>query len=338
MVAFPWNVLQAKSGEMTTQRPAILVTRRLPAPVEDRLRRDFAPILADAADRPPGRDAILVKATAADALLVTPTERIDAALIAALPARVRAVATFSVGHDHIDLAAARERGLIVANTPGVTTEATAELTMLLILAAARRAGEGERLLRAGRWTGWAPTQLLGTGLRGRRLGVFGMGAIGRETARLARGFGMDIHYRNRTRLAPGLEAGAIFHDSPESLLAVADVLALCCPATPETIGFLNAERIARLPDGAIVVNTSRGVVVDDEALIAALRSGKLAAAGLDVYAGEPDLHPSYRELDNAVLLPHLGTATQETRVAMGMRALDNLDAVFAGREPPNRLV
>lgn len=318
-------------------KPVILVTRRLPDAVEDRLKRDYDARL-NTDDEPYAPAALVAAADGADAVLVAPGDRIDAGVIVALPASVRAVATFSVGYDHIDVAAAKARGLTVTNTPGVLTEATADIALLLMLGAARRAGEGERLMRQGAWTGWTPTQLLGKHLDGRRLGIVGMGRIGQALAHRARALGMEIHYHNRRRLDPAEEAGATFHADADSLLAVADVLSLHCPASAETHHFLNAARISLLPAGAIIINTARGAVVDDEALIAALRSGRVWAAGLDVYEGEPAVHPAYRALPNTFLLPHLGSATEETRNAMGFRALDNLDAVFAGREPPHRVV
>lgn len=226
----------------------------------------------------------------------------------------------------------------MTNTPGVLTDATAEVAMLLMLGAARRASEGERMIRSGTWSGWAPTQLLGLQLSGRRLGIFGMGRIGQAVARRARAFGMTIHYAGRRRLPPEEEQGALYHADVDDFLAHCDVLSLHCPATPETYHWLNAARIARLPDGAVVVNTARGSVIDDAALIDALRSGKVEAAGLDVFENEPALDPRYRDLSNTFLLPHLGSATVETRNAMGFKALDNLDAFFAGREPPDRVV
>ena len=207
--------------------------------------------------------------------------------------------------------------------------------MLLILAAARRAGEGERLVRSGKWQGWAPTQLIGTQVSGKRLGIFGMGRIGRELARLARAFHMQVHYRDQGRLPPSLEQGAIFHDTDESFLPACEVLSLNAPGGDSTRHWLNAQRIALLPRGAVVVNAARGTLVDDAALIAALQSGQLGYAGLDVYDGEPNLNPAYLGVENVVLLPHLGSATVETRNAMGFLALDGIDAVLAGRTPPN---
>ena len=250
---------------------------------------------------------------------------------------MRVVATFSVGYEHIDVAAARARGIVVTNTPDVLTEATADIAMLCLLGAARRASEGDRMVREGRWVGWDAMLLLGTHLGGKRLGIVGMGRIGQALARRARGFGIAVHYHNRSRLAPEVEAGATYHARLEHLLAVSQFLSINAPSTPDTVRLLDAERIARLPDGAVVVNTARGNMVDDDALIAALGSGKIAAAGLDVFDGEPGLDARYRALDNTFLLPHLGSATRETRDAMGFRCLDNLDACFAGRACPDAL-
>lgn len=318
-------------------KPLVYVTRNVPEAVAKRLHRDYAPRV-NSSDSPLSAEDIVAGAQGAEALIVTPPDRIDADLIARLPDSIRAIACFSVGTNHVDLEAARRRGLIVTNTPGVLTEATADIALLLILGAARRAWEGQRMLRDRAWTGWTPTQLMGVELGGKRLGILGMGRIGQAVARRARGFGLEIHYHNRRRLSPDEEAHATYHETPEDLLRVSDILSLHFPATPETKGFLNAERIELLPEGAIVVNTARGDVVDDTALIAALRRGRLLAAGLDVFAGEPNIDPGYYELDTAYLLPHLGSATVETRNAMGFLCLDNLDAVFAGREPPNRVI
>jgi lactate dehydrogenase-like 2-hydroxyacid dehydrogenase len=210
--------------------------------------------------------------------------------------------------------------------------------MLLILAAARRAGEGERLVRSGQWQGWAPTQLIGTQVSGKRLGIFGMGRIGREVARMARAFEMEVHYRDQACLPDNLELGAIFHDSDESFLPQCQVLSLNAPGGASTHHWLNGARIALLPRGAVVVNAARGTLVDDRALIAALHSGQVGYAGLDVYDGEPVVNPAYLGLQNVVLLPHLGSATVETRDAMGFLALDGIDAVLAGRTPPNAVI
>ena len=315
----------------------VLVTRKLPQAVEDRLRRDYEPRF-NRDDRLYTTDELIALAQGADAILPCHTEKLPAHVIARLPESVKAIINFSVGVDHVDLAAAKARNIIVTNTPDVLADATAEIAMLLMLGAARRASEGERLIRAGKWTSWSPAFMVGRQVTGKRLGIIGMGRVGQVTAQRARGFDMTILYSNRSRLAPKLEKGASYFESVEDLLPHCDFLALHCPATPETHHLLNADRIALLPDGAIVVNTARGSVIDDDALVSALRSGKLAAAGLDVFNNEPDhIHPGYRELDNTFLLPHIGSATFETRDAMGYRALDNLDAIAAGREPHDRV-
>ena len=317
-------------------KPVVLVTRKLPEAVEDRLRRDYQPRL-NPDDRLYSRDALIDAAAGADAIIPCHTERFSAEVIARLPASVRIIANFSVGYDHVDVEAAKGRGLVVTNTPEVLSDATAELTILLMLGAARRASEGERLVRTRTWRDWSPSFMVGTQVSGKRLGIVGLGRVGRVTARRARGFDMEIHYHDLQRLASDLEAGAIYHPTPEDLMPHCDFLAFHCVATPQTRKMLNSNRIALLPPGAIVVNASRGAVIDDEALIAALKSGKVAAAGLDVYNNEPDIHPEYRELPNTFLLPHIGSANKETRDAMGFRALDNLDAFFAGREPKDRV-
>ncbi len=315
-------------------KPVIFVTRKLPRRVEARLGDSYEARL-NAEDRLYGREEFLAAAAGADGLLATITDVLDAGLIAALPESVRIIATYSVGHEHIDVAAAGARGIVVTNTPGVLTEATADIALLLLLGAARRAAEGARMVLDGRWGPWAPTGMLGKDLGGHRLGILGMGRIGRAVARRARGFGMEIHYHNRHKLPPDLEHGATYHESAEALLAVAEFLSLNAASTPETRHFLNRERIALLPDGAVVVNTARGDLIEESSLIEALRSGKLAAAGLDVFQNEPDINPDFRTLDNAFLLPHLGSATVGAREAMGFAALDNLDAFFADAAPPN---
>ena len=217
------------------------------------------------------------------------------------------------------------------------SDATAEIAVLLMLGAARRAAEGDRLIRARQWRLWSPAFMVGTQITGKTLGIIGMGRVGQVTAQRARGFRMRIHYHNRRRVPAEIEQGAVYHERLETLLAACDVLSLHCPATPATRDLLDAERIRLLRPGVIVVNSARGALIDDEALQEALRSGQVAAAGLDVFNDEPDIHPGYRELDNTFLLPHIGSATRETRDAMGFRALDNLDAIFAGREPGDRV-
>jgi lactate dehydrogenase-like 2-hydroxyacid dehydrogenase len=318
-------------------KPILVVTRRLPPAVEARAVRDYDARL-NAEDTPRSGADILGLAEGAAAILCCPAERLDAATIMALPGTVRVIATFSVGYDHIAIEAAASRGIVVCNTPGVLSVATAETVILLILAAARRAGEGERLVRSGQWQGWAPTQLVGTQVSGKRLGIFGMGRIGREVACMARAFDMEVHYRDQARLPADLEQGAIFHDTDESFLAQCQMLSLNAPGGESTRHWLNAERIARLPRGAVVVNAARGTLVDDMALIAALQNGHVAYAGLDVYDGEPKVNPGYLGLQNVVLLPHLGSATVETREAMGFLVLDGIDAVLAGRAPPNTVI
>lgn len=319
-------------------RPTLLLTRRLPDAVEARAIRDYEVRRPEGPDRTLDPAALLAAAEGCDGILCAAGDGLDADTLARLPGSVRIVATFSVGTDHIALDAARARGIAVTNTPDVLSVATAEIAMLLILMCARRAGEAERLLRAREWTGWAPTQLMGVTLEGKRLGILGMGRIGRELARMARGMGMRIHYRNRTRLAPDEEEGATFHGEDDAFLAACDVLSMHIPGGAATSGWLNAARIATLPRGAIVVNTGRGTTVDDAALCEALHSGHLRAVGLDVFAGEPAIFEGYHSAPNVTLLPHLGSATIETRDAMGFRCLDNLDAVLLrGAEPPHRV-
>jgi lactate dehydrogenase-like 2-hydroxyacid dehydrogenase len=319
-----------------TVKPVVLVTRKLPDAVEDRLRREFAPLL-NPDDRRYGPDELIERSAGAAAILTCSTEAWPALQIERLPAGVRAIATFSVGADHIDVAAARARGITVTNTPDVLTEATADIAMLCLLGAARRAFEGEALVRTGRWSGWTPTQLLGLDLNGAVLGIIGMGRIGQAVARRARGFSLQIHYHNRQRLAPQLEQGAVFHDRLSSLLPQCRFLSLHCPGSAETRHMIDRQALGLLPPGAVLINTARGTLLDDEAVLDALRDGRLFAAGLDVYADEPDLHPGYRDQRNCFLLPHLGSATVETRNAMGFRCLDNLAAIFAEQPAPDAL-
>jgi lactate dehydrogenase-like 2-hydroxyacid dehydrogenase len=315
-------------------KPVLLVTRQLPEAVAARAGERFEARL-NQPDVQWAPDEIVALAQGCDAVLCFSTDRLNAATIGALPASVRAIATCSVGYDHVDVAAARARGIPVANTPEVLSVATAEIAMLLVLMAARRAGEGERLVRSGQWKGWAPMLLLGSQISGKRLGIFGMGRIGRELAKMARGFGMEIHYRNRSRLSPELEMGAVYHGDDASFLAACDALALTAPGGAGTAKWLNAERLAMLPRGAIVANAARGSLVDDLALIEALRSGQVGFAGLDVYDGEPALNPGYLGLENVVLLPHMGSSTVETRAAMGDLCLEAISTVLAGGEPWN---
>jgi lactate dehydrogenase-like 2-hydroxyacid dehydrogenase len=309
----------------------------LPAAVEQKLAANFATIL-NPDDKLYSTDELLELAAKADAILPCHTEKFNAATIARLPARVKAIANFSVGVDHVDLEAAKQKQIIVTNTPDVLSDATAEIAILLMLGAARRAGEGERLVRAQQWQDWSPAFMVGRQITGKRLGILGLGRVGQVVARRARGFEMTIHYHNRKPLDPDQAGDAVYHASVEALLADIDVLSIHCPASPATLSLLNRERLALMHRDAILVNTSRGGVIDDDALVAALQAGDIAAAGLDVYNGEPDsIHPGYRQLDNVFLLPHIGSATVETRDAMGYRAIDNLIAIFNGEEPGDRV-
>jgi lactate dehydrogenase-like 2-hydroxyacid dehydrogenase len=322
-------------------RPVLLLTRKLPSAIEARAARDYDARL-NSADEPWYRDGTEIARRAKEAgaagILCAAGDPMNAATIGALPASVKVIATFSVGFDHIDLAAAKARGIVVTNTPEVLSFATAECAFTLKLMAARRAGEGERMVRARKWEGWAPTQLMGVTLEGKTLGIAGFGRIGRELAAMARGFRMQIHYRDIRRAPPEQEQGATFHDSDESFLAAIDILSMHMPGGEATRKWLNAERLGRMKRGAIVINTGRGGSVDDAALVAALKSGHIRAAGLDVYDGEPRIFEGYFGLENVALLPHLGSATEETRDAMGHRALENLDAVLLrGTEAPHRV-
>ena len=321
-------------------KPVILVTRKLPDGIEARLASLFDARL-NTADTPWFRDGaeIAKRATEAGAtgVLCAAGDPMNAQTIAALPDSVKIVTTFSVGVDHIALDAAKARGIAVTHTPEVLSFATAECAFTLMLMAARRAGEGERMVRAGQWEGWAPTQLMGVTLQGKTLGVLGFGRIGRELADMARGMQMKIHYHDVQRLPEALEKGATFHADEDSFLGAIDVISMHVPGGEGTREWLNAARLAKMKKGAIVINTGRGPSVDDEALVAALSSGHIRAAGLDVYTAEPKVHPGYMTLQNVALLPHLGSATIETRDAMGARCIENLEALLIkGQEPPYR--
>lgn len=319
------------------KKPVILVTRKLPDAVEHKLAEHFEVIL-NPNDKLYSREELLQLAAQADAILPCHTEKFPAETIALLPSRVKAIANFSVGVDHVDLDAAKRKQVIVTNTPDVLSDATAEIAMLLMLGAARRASEGERIMRTHQWKDWSPAFMVGHQITGKRLGILGMGRVGQVLAQRARGFNMTIHYHNRHPIDTELAAGAVYHDSVESLLAAIDVLSIHCPASEQTKGLLNSQRLAMMHKNTIIVNTSRGGVIDDDALVDALKSGSIAAAGLDVYNGEPDhIHPEYCQLDNVFLLPHIGSATHETRNAMGYRAIDNLIAIFNGTEPRDRV-
>lgn len=322
---------------MTTRKPRVLATRHFPPDVEARLAAGFDAVL-NPEDRLYDGPGLVAASAGCDGIMCAAGDALNAATIAALPASVRIIATFSVGYEHVDVAAAAKRGIAVSNTPDVLTDATADITMLCLLGAARRAHEGTTMLRTHNWVGWTPTQLTGVHVTGKRLGILGMGRIGQAVAERARAFRMQIHYSNRSRLAPDLEKGAIFHADPNDMLPSCDFLSINAPMTPATSKWVNAERIARLPRGAVVVNTARGGVVDDDALISALKGGHLASAGLDVFEGEPRIHQGYYDLANAFLLPHMGSATVETRNAMGFKALDNLEAFLLRKQaPPDRV-
>ena len=321
---------------MSEQPPKVLATRRFPPELEARLRNEYRATLNET-DRIHTPEELVAAAREHDAVMCCPSERFSREVLEQVAGSIGIVATYSVGFEHIDVPAARDVGVVVTNTPDVLTDATADTAMLCILAAARRGAECDRFVRSGGWDRWHTMLMLGIHVTGKRLGILGMGRIGQALARRARGFDLAVHYHNRRQLPPEQEHGATFHADPADLLAVSDFLSINCPSTPETVKFLNAERIEMLPAGAIVVNTARGNIVDDEALIAALRSGRLAAAGLDVFDNEPNLHPGYLDLENVFMLPHAGSATHETRMAMGKTCLDNLAAFFAGRPCPQAL-
>lgn len=320
-------------------KPVLLVTRKLPDAVEARIQRDYEAIL-NPDDRLYSADELVEMSAKVDAIMPCHSEHFTAEVFARLDPRVKLIANFSVGYDHVDTAAAKEKGIVVTNTPDVLSDATAEIAMLCMLGAARRAAEGVGLVREAGWQDWSPAFMVGRQVTGKRFGVIGMGRVGQVAAKRARGFDMEIHYTKRSRLDAAVEKrlDATYHETIEDLLPHCDVLSLHCPATPETKGLLNADRIALLPEGAIVVNTARGAIIDDTALIAALKGGQVGAAGLDVYNGEPkDIAEEYRSLPNVFGLPHVGSATEETRIAMGYRALDNLDAFFRGDAPGDRV-
>jgi lactate dehydrogenase-like 2-hydroxyacid dehydrogenase len=320
-------------------RHKILLTRVWPERVVAHLSARYD-VAMDAHDRPLDREALIAAMRTFDALCPTVSDRIDAGILETPDATVRIVANYGVGYEHIDTAAAQRAGLVVSNTPDVLTAATAELALLLMLMTSRRAGEGERELRADTWTGWRPTHLMGASLSGKVLGLVGFGRIAQATARLARNaLGMRVAYHSRRNVAaPSDLAGAEYHAALDTLLAAADVVSLHCPGGAGTRHLMNASRIALLKPSAFLINTARGSIVDEEALAAALQEKRIAGAGLDVYEREPQIHPALRACENAVLLPHLGSATEETRVAMGLRAAANLDAFFDGKPVPDRVV
>ena len=313
-------------------KPRLVAALDLPRAVFESLPERFDSV---GGDRTMSIDELIaqVEQHRADALLITYSQKMTAEVIARLPAHLKILATITVGYDHIDVAAAKARGLVVTNSPDVLTDCTADMAMLLMLGACRRAAEGEQLMRKGWRQRFGLGDFLGLKVSGKRLGIFGMGRIGQAMAQRARGFNMQILYSNRTRLKPELEAGARYFADFRDMLPHCDILAIHAPATPQTEKIINAETLALLPKGAVLVNTARGSLVDEDALLAALKSGHLFAAGLDVYRSEPDFDLRFAELPNVFLMPHIGSATVETRNAMGFRALDNIAAVCSGAGP-----
>lgn len=324
---------------MPTRRLTVAVTRRLPAGVEARLAELFDARLRED-DRPMTRAELSEAMTGSDVLVPTVTDDIDAPLLAAAGDRLKLIASYGAGVDHIDVATARQRGILVSNTPGVVTEDTADMAMALILAVTRRIPEGLTVMQRGTWEGWAPTALLGGRVGGRRLGILGMGRIGQAVARRAKAFGMQIHYHNRRRLRPEAETAleATWWESLDQMLARIDILSVNAPHTPATFHLINARRLALMKPNAVLVNTSRGEVVDENALTRALRSGAIAGAGLDVFERGPDVNPRLRELPNVVLLPHMGSATHEGRIEMGEKVLLNIKTFEDGHRPPDLVV
>ena len=318
-------------------KPRLWITRKLSDNTEARAKRDYDVVL-NPQDTLSSADDIVRMSAEVDAIIPCHSESFDADTVARLDSRVKIIANHSVGVDHCDLNALQQHGVCVTNTPDVLSDATAEIAMLLLLGAARRAAEGDTMVRAGQWDSWSPSFMVGTQVTGKRLGIIGMGRVGQVMARRAKGFDMQVHYYNRSRLTPEQEQGAVYHESLESLLPVSDFLSLHCPATPETKGLVDKNLIDKLPHGAILVNTARGALLDEAALLQAIESGKIAAAGLDCFVQEPGGNSAFANHKNIMMLPHIGSATFETRDAMGFRALDNLDAFFAGKEPNDRLV
>ncbi len=321
------------------KKPLVVVTRKLPDVIETRMMELFDTRLNP--DDIPLTPAQMQEAMAvAEVLVPTVTDRIDRALIESAGSQLRLIASFGTGVDHIDLKAARERGIIVTNTPGVLTDDTADMTMALLLATARRVAEGERLVRSGQWTGWGPTTMLGHRISGKRLGILGMGRIGSALARRARAFGMSIHYHNRRRVHPELEQEleATYWSSLDQMLARMDIVSINCPHTPATYHLLSERRLKLLRPHCYIVNTSRGEVIDEVALTRMLSKGEIAGAGLDVFEHEPAVNPKLLRLDNVVLLPHMGSATIEGRIDMGEKVVINIKTFIDGHTPPDRVL
>jgi len=326
---------------MSARRLRVIVTRRLPAAVETRMCELFDTQLNET-DEPFSRPQLAQAMQQADVLVPTLTDRIDAELLSAAGEQLKMIANYGVGVDHIDLEAAQARDIIVTNTPGVLTEDTADMTMALILAVARRLVEGAEIIRreGNRWPGWSPTWMLGHRIRGKRLGIIGMGRIGSALARRAKAFGMQVHYHNRRRVPPRLEEelGATYWASLDQMLSRMDIISVNCPHTPATYHLLSARRLRLLQPHAIIVNTARGEIIDEDALVQLLRAGRIAGVGLDVFEHEPAVHPGLLECANSVLLPHMGSATIEGRTEMGEKVLVNIQALADGHAPPDRVL
>lgn len=324
---------------MPAERLSVVVTRRLPEVVETRLSELFNVELS-VADEKMSREDLIRAMQRADVLVPTVTDRIDQGMLAAAGDRLKLIANYGAGVDHIDVHTARQRGILVSNTPGVVTDDTADMTMALILAVTRRIPEGLAAMQSGQWQGWTPTAFLGGRVGGRRLGILGMGRIGQAVATRARAFGMQIHYHNRTRLRPEVEAAheATYWESLDQMIARMDVVSINCPHTPSTFHLMNARRLKLLKKDAVIVNTSRGEVIDENALTRQLRAGELAGAGLDVFEHGHEINPRLRELNNVVLLPHMGSATVEGRMEMGEKVIINIKTFADGHRPPDMVV
>lgn len=318
---------------------SVVVTRRLPERVEARMAELFD-VSLNSSDQPMSREALAEAMASADVIVPSLTDRIDAGLLAGAGDRLKLIANYGAGVDHIDVATARQRGILVSNTPGVLTDDTADMTMALMLATVRRLPEGMAVMQSGDWDGWSPTAFLGSRLRGKRLGILGMGRIGQAVAVRARAFGMEINYHNRRRLHADREARfeARFWDSLDQMVSRVDVLSVNCPHTPATFHLMNARRLKLMKPTAVIVNTSRGEVIDENALTRMLRAGELAGAGLDVYEHGVDVNPRLRALPNVVLLPHMGSATLEGRIEMGEKVLINIKTFDDGHRPPDLVV
>jgi len=320
-------------------KPLVVVTRKLPDPIETRMMELFE-VRLNLSDTAMSQAQLVDAVKSCDVLVPTVTDHIDATVLSQAGPRLKLIASFGTGVDHIDLKTARQRGITVTNTPGVLTEDTADMTMALILAAPRRLSEGERLIRAGGWTGWSPTSMLGHRIWGKRLGIVGMGRIGSAIARRARGFGLAVHYHNRRRVHPALEAEleATYWESLDQMLSRMDIISVNCPHTPATYHLLSARRLKLLPKHAYVVNTARGEVIDEAALTRMLEKSEIAGAGLDVFEHEPAINPKLLKLDNVVLLPHMGSATIEGRIDMGEKVIINIKTFADGHKPPDRVL